>query len=391
MKIASLKKIKILTGKTILLRVDFNVPLKNGKILEDYRITAGLDSLKFLLAKGARLIIVSHLGEPDRVDVKYSLKPVAARLQKLLKQPVKFLPGAIGLKTAAAIKKMKASDIFMLENLRFNQDEYKNDSAFAKILASLADLYVNDAFAVSHRAQASVAAVKKYLPSYAGLLLEKEINALNKVLKPQKPLVVIMGGAKIGTKAPLLDKLYPLADQILLGGALANNFFKFQNREVGRSLIDDDSTPFVKKFFNGRRLASKIILPSDVIVADAKNRARFKSVDQVSATDRILDIGPETIGAYAGYIKKARTLVWNGPMGKFESDSFKHGTLALARLVASRSSGATYGIIGGGETVAALALTQMAEYVDWISTAGGAMLTYLSGGKMPGLEGIVKK
>lgn len=387
----SLKRLKQLNKKTVFLRVDFNVPLINGKIKEDYKIKAGLESIKFLLAKGARLIIATHLGEPaGKYEALYSVKPVAARLKTLLKRPVKFLPDALRPKARAAIKKMKPGGIVFLENLRFHQEEYNNHAGFAKELASLADIYVNDAFAVCHREQASVAAIKKYLPSYAGLLLEKEITALHKILKPKTPLVVIIGGAKIGTKAPLIAKLYPSASQILLGGALANSFFKFQKLEVGQSLVDDGSAANVKKFFKGEKIAPKIILPPDVVVKTKSGEARARTSDAVKKDDQILDIGPATISLYAQYIKQAQTLVWNGPMGKFEETSFKYGTLAIARLIASRASGPAYGVIGGGETVEALKLTKMQEYVDWISTAGGAMLTYLGGGKMPGLDGLDK-
>jgi phosphoglycerate kinase len=390
MAINSLKKIKNFNNKVVFLRVDFNEPLKNGKILEDHKIKAGLESIKFLTAAGARLIVATHLGEPIKPAVAFSAKPLAMRLRTLLKAPVKFLPQVIGPAVNAAVKKMKPGEIIFLENLRFQPGEYSNDSKFAKELAMGVDVYVNDAFAVGHRAQASVSAIKKYLPSYTGLLLEKEIGALQKILKPKKPLVIIIGGAKIKTKAPLISKLYPAASQILLGGALANNFFKFQGYEIGKSLVDDDSAASVKKFFKNKKLAAKIILPVDVVVKTKKGEARVKKPQTVAKDDKILDIGPASISLYAKYIKKAQTLVWNGPMGKFEEPSFKYGTLAVARLIASRASGRAYGVIGGGETVAALKLTKMEEYVDWISTAGGAMLTYLGGGKMPGLDKIVK-
>jgi len=389
MKINSLQKIKNLSGKTVFLRVDFNVPIAGGKIKEDYRIKAGLETIKFLSAKGARLIIASHLGETDGSEAAFSLRPVAARLQALLKQPVRFLPVAIGLKTAAAVKTLKPGGIIMLENLRFNPGEYKNDLKFAASLAALADIYVNDAFSVCHRAQASVSAIKKYLPSYAGLLLEKELTALNKILKPKLPLVVIMGGAKIRTKAPLIAKLYPSASQILIGGALANDFFKFQGFQIGKSISDDDSAPIIRKFFQGNKLAAKIILPRDVVVKTKDGRAQAVSPSAVKANDMILDIGPAAINDFAAHIKRANTLVWNGPLGKFEEASFKHGTMAIAYLLAARSSGLAYGVIGGGETVEALNQTKMSEYIDWVSTGGGAMLAYLSGEKLPGLEKIV--
>lgn len=389
MKISSLKKLKSLSGKTVFLRVDFNVPLENGKIKEDYRIKAGIETIKFLLGKGARLIIASHLGEPAGHEAAYSLKPVATRLKSLLKLPVKFLGDASDPKTISAVKAMKKGEVVLLENLRFNDGEYKNDSKFAASLAALADIYVNDAFAVCHREQASVSAIKKYLPSYAGLLLEKEIVALNRILKPKKPLVVIMGGAKVKTKAPLISKLYSSASHILIGGALANNFFKYRGLNIGKSISDDDSAQFIKKFFKGKKVVSKIILPTDVVVKTKDGRAKVVSPSDVKASDMILDIGPASIIDFASYIKKAKTIVWNGPLGKFEEASYKHGTLGIAYAVASRSSGRAYGVVGGGETVEALNLTKMSEYVDWISTAGGAMLAYLGGGKLPGLKKII--
>jgi phosphoglycerate kinase len=392
MKIRTLSHLKNLQGKIVFLRVDYNVAIVDGKIKDDYRLQASLATVNWLQEHGARLIIASHLGDPQgEIKAEYSLKPVALRLSKLLKKPVKFLKDVKGDRVKRAVAQMKAGEMVMLENLRFESGELSDDLNFAKELASLADIYVNDAFAVSHRQQASVAAIKKYLPAYAGLLIEAEVKALNKVLKPKKPLVVIMGGAKISTKAPLISKLYPIADTILVGGALANNFFKYQGREIGKSLFDKDSVTYVKKYFSKTKLKTKIILPVDVVVCDKKGKVRVCAPSGVKKTEAIFDIGPETIGLYAQYINKAQTLVWNGPLGKFEENSFKQGTLSTARLVATRSSGRAYGLIGGGETVAALNLTKMVEYVDWVSTAGGAMLSYLGGEEMPGLEKIISR
>lgn len=392
MKIATLRKIKNIKNKVVFLRVDFNVAIKNGKVMEDYRIIAGLETINFLLERGARLVVATHLGDPKGKPAKeFSVKPVALRLKSLLKKPVKFIPEVIGEKVNKAISELKSGELIMLENLRFNSGELINDKKFAKELVAKADIYVNDAFSVCHRKQASVAAVKGYLPSYAGLLLEKEITALNKVLKPTKPLVVIMGGSKISTKAPLISKLYNASNQILLGGALVNNFFKYQKLEIGKSLFDADSLVVVKKFYKGKKLAAKIILPVDVVVKTKNGSALVRRPNEVKSGESILDIGPETISLYSQYIKAAHTLVWNGPMGKFEEPSFKHGTLTIALLVAARSSGKAYGLVGGGETVEALKLTKMEKYIDWVSTAGGAMLTYLGGEKMPGLLKIVSK
>jgi len=393
MKISSIRQLKNLKNKIVFLRVDFNVAMQKGKIEDDSKIRLSLETINYLLEKKVKLIIATHLGEPKgKPEKDLSTKPLAVRLQKLLKKPVKFLPLTVGQDVSQAVKKLEVGGIVLLENLRFNQGELNNNLVFAKQLAGLADIYVNDAFAVSHRDQASLSAIKKYLPSYAGLLLEKEVRALNKILKPKKPLVVIMGGAKISnySKGPIISQLYSPASHILLGGALANNFFKYQKLEIGRSLFDKESLVYIKNLYKGKKLAEKIILPCDVVVKTKTGQARVRRPQVVEKTDTILDIGPATIALYAQYIKTAKTLIWNGPLGKFEESSFKHGTLAVARLVAAHAGGPAYGVVGGGETIEALKLTKMTEYVDWVSTAGGAMLTYLGGGKMPGLKGIIK-
>lgn len=390
MKIKAISQLKNIEGKRVLLRVDFNVPIKDGKVKDDYKISAGLETLKLLLAKKARVIVITHLGDPGgEINSALSVAPVVERLRKILGEPIKFVSETIGKKVETAISKMENGEIVFLENLRFNKGELEDNTAFAKQLATLAEIYINDAFAVSHRAQASVSVIKNYLPSYAGVLLEKEVKALHKVAKPKKPFVVVMGGAKINTKAPLISKLYPAASQILLGGGLANNFLKFKKLEIGRSLYDSDSAPTIKKLLKGKAKDKKIILPLDVVVKSQSGKILLKKVKEVAKGDAILDIGPATTALYATYIKKAQTIIWNGPMGKFEEDHFKNGTLSVARLVAARSTGKAYGLVGGGETVEALKLSGMMEYVDWVSTAGGAMLSYLGGDKMPGLKKIV--
>ena len=390
MKIKSIKSCKDLKNKKVLLRVDFNVPVKNGRIIDDYRIISGLKTIKYLLEKDAKVIIIAHLAEPVHgFEKEFSLKPIATYLQKILNKKVKFIPEIDEIKINKITAAIKGGEIIFLENLRFYQGELKNDDKFSKKLASIADVYVNDAFAVCHRDQASVSGVKKYLPSFAGLLLEDEVKALAKILKPKKPLVVIIGGAKISTKAPLISKLYPDAHEILIGGALANNFWKYQNINIGKSMYDKGSEKDVKKFIKRGKIVPKIILPIDVIVKTKNGEAVCKKPTNVLKTDTIFDIGPETISLYASYIKKAKTLIWNGPLGKFEENSFKHGTLNIACAIAARSKGRAYGVVGGGETVSALKMTKMEEYVDWVSTAGGAMLTFLGGGKMPGLKKII--
>ena len=387
MKLSSIEKVKSLKNKKVLVRVDFNVPMEEGKVKDDYRIKAALPTINYLQGAGAKIVLISHLGEPGaKVVPSLSLKPVAKRLSQIIKKPVIFVPETVGYKADEAVAKMMPGDIVFLENLRFNSGELEDDLKFAKRLAAYGNIYVNEAFSVCHRKQASISAIKKVLPTYYGLQLVSEVTNLDKILKPKKPLVVIMGGAKISTKAPIISKIYDTADKILLGGGLANNFFKHLRLEVGKSLIDSDSEIYVKKFFKNQKMASKIVLPIDVVVCGRNKRPKVKLLDEVIKTDTILDIGPDTISLFSSYIKTAQTIVWNGPLGKFEEDSYKHGTLAIATAVAARSTGKAFGLVGGGETVEALKQTKMEEYVDFVSTAGGAMLAYLGGNKMPGLK-----
>ncbi|MDI3496244.1 MAG: phosphoglycerate kinase [Patescibacteria group bacterium] len=375
-----------LENKRVFLRVDLNVPFKDTKVLDDYKIYKAIKTIEALLHKKAIIIIATHLGKAKgRYDKTLSTEPIAKYLAKILGKRIKFVPEVIGKETKKAIKNAVAGDIIFLENLRFKKEELENDTKFAKELASLADIYINDALAVSHRKQASVAAIKNYLPSFSGLLLESELKAFARVLKPKKPLVIIMGGAKIKTKAPLIANLYKNSTYILLGGGLANSFLKYNKLEIGKSLYDAEGVKIIKKLMKDKSYSRKIILPLDVVVLTKEGKIQAKNVKKVLKTDNILDIGPETISLYSTYIKEAQTLVWNGPMGKFEDVNFRAGTTAIAILVASRSSGYAYGVVGGGETVAALRGVRMIEYVDFVSTAGGAMLAYLGGEEMPGL------
>jgi phosphoglycerate kinase len=395
MTIKSIRKVKNLKGKKIFLRVDFNVPLRNGKVEEDFKIVASLPTIRFLLSQKSKIIIASHLGRPvnspkSKVQSRkiFSLEPVAKRLGQLLGREVKFINDCVGEKVKSEIEELKEGEIIFLENLRFYKEEENNDADFAKKLAALADMYVNDAFAVCHRTNASTVAIKKYLPFCAGLLLENEIKNLTKIFKPKKPLVAIIGGAKMETKIALLKKFKKIADYIIIGGALANNFLKANGYEIGKSLISKNEINLAKKV-----MARKIILPVDVIVSKKKDdsgRPVAKKIGEVNKNEIIFDIGPETIKLYASLIKKAQTIVWNGPLGKYEFEHFRHGTLAIARVVAARSGGPVFGVVGGGETIEALNMTKMANYVDWVSSGGGAMLSFLGGEKMPGLEGIIK-
>ncbi|MCK4540353.1 phosphoglycerate kinase [Candidatus Parcubacteria bacterium] len=392
MKIKSIKNIKNLAGKRVLLRCDFNVPVKNGRILDDYKIIKGLETIEYLLKKKSKVIIVSHLGRPDtaKKDAKYSLLPVAKFLKEKIKKQVNFVNDISGFQAGTAVSRMKNSEIVFLENIRFEKGEKKNSAILARHLAKLADIYVNDAFAVSHRAHASVSAIKKYLPSYAGLLLEKEILHLEKALKPKQPLILIIGGVKLATKIPLITKFRKKAHRILLGGALANNFFTAHGYEIGRSLVDKESVKFAKKLIK-KGWDKNIILPIDLRVSNKKSfwDAHNKKLNEIGKRDYILDIGYGTVDFYKKYIKSAATVVWNGPMGMLEEQKFKYGTLALARSLAINSEKSVFSIVGGGETIEALKMTKTINDINWVSTGGGAMLAFLSGEKMPGIKGLV--
>lgn len=378
-------------GLRVILRVDFNVPLIGHKIGEDYRLSASLPSINYLLNKGAALIIITHWGDPSGEDKNLSTRTLARRLEKLSDHTVKYIPDLIGAKAQKAAATMKAGEIIFLENLRFHPGEKKNDKKFAADLAALGDIYVNDAFSVCHRDQASVSSLSDLLPAFAGLQLEQELIHLERAVKPVKPLVLVMGGAKINTKAPMIKKLYPNTKKILIGGALANNFLKYYQYEIGCSMYDKESELIISSLLKDKKMEAKLVLPVDVIVKDQKAKPYRRLISEVKKTDTILDIGPDTIAIFSSYVKTAQTIIWNGPMGKFEEASYKHGSLTLASVIAARSTGRAYGLVGGGETVSALKLTKMEKHVDWVSTAGGAMLAYLGKEAMPGLKNLLVK
>jgi len=383
------KNYKKISGRTVFLRVDFNVPIIKSVVKEDFKLRQSLETINFLLSKKCKIILASHLGQPKKAgDKKYSLAPVAKHLAKLLAEDITFLDYKKYSNFKIIKKKIdQGSGLFLLDNLRFFKGEENNSKELGKHLASLAEVYVNDAFAVSHRANASVSAIRSFkLPAYKGLLLEEELKSLDKILNPKKPFVVVMGGSKISTKIPIIEKLYDKASYILLGGALVNNFYLAQGLNIGKSLVDRDGLKIIKKYLSSK----KIILPIDAIVKtiikNKKDKISIKKISEIGSNDCMLDIGPATILLFSKYIKKAKTIVWNGPLGMFEDDNFKKGTIIIAREIAALSSGKSFGVVGGGETVEALNLTGMGKYVDWISTGGGAMLAYLSGDKMPGLD-----
>jgi len=391
MKIKSIRQIKNLKGKKVFLRLDLNVPIRRNKVVETYKLKMALPTINYLLEKEARIIIASHLGRPKgKRDDKYSLEPVARALEDLLEIKIKFSKQVAGKMVIKKAKTLKNKEIMLLENLRFDSGEKENSLVFAKSLAELADIYVNDAFAVSHRAQASVDKIKKYLPSYGGFLLEKEVNNLSLALKPKKPFLAVIGGAKISSKIKLLESLSKSADKILIGGALANTFCLAQGNEVGKSLVDKDSLAWSKKFIKQKKVKDKIVLPSDFLVENSKKEVEVRRISDVKKTDKIYDIGPDTIFEFSKEIKKAQTLIWNGPLGMFEKKKFKQGTMSIARSLALQSKKEAVCIAGGGETVEALSALNYRKYINWISTGGGAMLSFLANEDMPGLKGLIK-
>ena len=378
-------------GKRVLVRVDFNVPIKDGAVGDDTRIRAALPTLEYLLERGAAVILCSHLGRPkDGPDPKYSLKPVAAHLGKLTGKPVAFAEDCIGPAAEKAAKALEPGEILLLENTRFHPEEEKNNPEMAKQLAALADIYVNDAFGSAHRAHASTQGVAKYLPAVAGFLMEKEIQYLGAaVADPAKPFVAILGGAKIGDKIGVIENLLARADTILIGGGMANTFFKAQGYPLADSLVEDEALETARELLveGGQHLR----LPVDVVIADkfeAIAAHKTMPTGPIPAGWRILDIGPETVAGYARVIKAARTVVWNGPMGVFEFPEFAKGTFGVAKAVAE--SGAV-SIIGGGESVAAIQQSGLADKITHISTGGGASLEMLEGLVLPGVAALQDK
>ncbi len=390
MQVKSIKLIKNLAGRTVLLRTDFNVPLKAGKVADNYKIEKSLLTIEYLLDRGAKVVIVSHLGRPKGVDKKLSLKPVALELSKLLARKVEFVT-IDDIKKDEKIKNLKNGEVCLLDNIRFISEEDKGDLSLARALAVLADLYVLDGFAVAHRDAPSVTGIAKFLPTYAGLLMEAEVSGLNRVMnKPKKPLVVVLGGAKMETKIPVLNSLLKTANNILLGGGIVNTYLWATGHKVGDSLLDKDYKKEVLKYCGNK----KVVLPVDVVVGHQDGSAArvvsLKNKLKLKSGEAIFDVGPETIRLFAKYIKKANTLVWNGALGYFEQHPYEYGTRAIARLFATRSRGRAFGVCGGGETVELLRDLKLIDEIDLVSTGGGAMLEYLSGKKLPGVKVVTK-
>jgi phosphoglycerate kinase len=385
------------SGKRVLVRVDLNVPMKNGKVTDATRIERAAPTLNELAAKGAKVIVLSHFGRPDGKRVpEMSLKPLVEPLAKALGKPVAFAEDSVGPQAEAAVNALKPGDVLLLENLRFHKEEEKNDKGFADTLSALGDVYVNDAFSAAHRAHASTEGVAHRLPALAGRLMQAELEALNKALgNPKRPVCAVVGGAKVSTKLDLLGNLVGKVDKLIIGGGMANTFLHAQGVHVGKSLAEKDLAKTALEILDKAKAAKcMVLLPVDVVVApEFKAGAPSKVVDAAACPDdqMILDVGPKSIALYQKEVGECATVVWNGPLGAFEIKPFDAGTVALARTVAELTgAGKLLSVAGGGDTVAALAAAGVEEKFSYVSTAGGAFLEWMEGKTLPGVAALIR-
>ena len=383
------------SGKTVLVRVDYNVPFTPGTldISDDSRIVASLDTLRYLIERDCRVVLCSHVGRPRGIVVdELRVRPIASRLSELLGRPVAVAPDCVGPEVASIVEALSAGEVILLENLRFHPEEEENDAAFAKELASVADLFVNDAFGAAHRAHASTEGVTKFLPAVSGFLMERELEMLGRVLDdPRRPLVAVLGGAKASDKMAALRNLVSKADTLVVGGGMAATFLLADGKEVGDSLVEKDNIPMAREIVAAaRRAGVDLLLPSDVVVADAFSEDAVNyvvGVDDIRAGWRIMDIGPRTTDAFVEALASAGTVVWNGPMGVSEWKRFARGTVRIAEALAGLADTTT--VIGGGSTAEAVAALGLAHAMTHVSTGGGASLEFLEGQKLPGVAALM--
>ena len=382
-----------LAGRHVFLRADLNAPLEGGAVTDDTRLTAVLPTIRYALERGAALVLASHLGRPKGgPDPKYSLQPVAERLASLLDRPVPLAPDCVGERVEAMAGALKPGEVLLLENLRFHPEEEANDDDFARRLAALADVYVNDAFAAAHRAHASIAAITRHLqPAVAGLLMRRELEALGRILEsPARPLAAVLGGAKVSDKIALVEHLLARVDVLVIGGGMAFTFLRALGHGVGTSLVEPDRVETARTALEtARRRGVQVALPVDAVVAAGLDSpsGRAVAIRDIPSGQMGLDIGPLTVERFAAVLRTAKTIVWNGPMGVFEKPAFATGTVALARAVAESPA---FSVIGGGDTVAAVNQAGVADRIGYISTAGGAFLEFLEGRPLPGVEALAE-
>ena len=384
-------------GKRVFVRVDFNVPLADGKVTDDSRIRAAIPTIAYLLQAGARVVLASHLGRPDgKVSDSLRLRPVGLRLGELLRRNVPVTGDALGLGTEDAIKRLRPGEVLLLENLRFHAEEEKDDPDFAAALASYADVYVNDAFGTAHRAHASTVGIARLLPAYAGLLMERELNALSMLLEsPKRPFAAILGGAKVSDKIKVIDHLLTRVDLLVLGGGMANTFLLAQGKAIGKSLAEPDRVEDARRILaTAEKNRVRVVLPVDVIVAKEVTRGtEYKTLpaEKIPASWHIVDIGKASQDLIVDALADAKTVFWNGPLGVFEIPSFAHGTNAVARMLADAAEKGATVVVGGGDSVAAITQQGLAAKMTHISTGGGASLEFLEGRELPGVSVLLDR